>query len=506
MPTTIPYDPSLVLGNIVNQEKLENLTQISKLQAPVDAAEDELNSFISMKRSIDMTIQEMIEMNIDSEDLIKESQQVGQKIQQAAIKFAKTKLDAEKNIQPLKSKISTVNDSVESPIDYNKTQIKKMPLSADSMTMNCQYFAFDQNEQDSSTHAATVAAFVSDSVNEFGDKFSSEAKTSAQSQMNSQHSRHSISGTLVVSIKCTHKEAALLAPFILNVDKGVEVWNQMFPKDKIDTGSPANLAMTQAKQASNGKQNTIELLSGATYGSCFIGMVHTLNTTETSSSQTMYSVAESLQGQFEVGGWFADVSGGFGVDSSFSGSAKNLLSTQNISSHCTLITMGSIASIKSNQVQMAVKGFTNDDAAKNMAALQQMQNETAKDMNSSIASSASNARSGQQMVSLQTAKVQGVLSGLSDIDSQSNKMIDTNSMMDAMEDYINKCLDGHIGVPINYYLKSITKAEITHSWLKKYYPSKFNQAGSIDDSGSSSNSASSSSDSDTDGGGDTSGS
>ena len=43
MPSTIPYDPSLVLGNIVSQAKLDNLVAISAAQAPADAAEDTLH-------------------------------------------------------------------------------------------------------------------------------------------------------------------------------------------------------------------------------------------------------------------------------------------------------------------------------------------------------------------------------------------------------------------------------------------------------------------------------
>jgi hypothetical protein len=180
MPSTIPYDPSLVLGNIVSQAKLDNLVAISALQAPVDAAEDTLNSFIALKRSIDMTVQEMINMEIDPADLIKESQDVGTQIKTAATDYAKAKLEAEKSIQPLKAKIRTVNDEVESPIDYNKSQLKQMALAADSLKMNSQYFAFDENAQNSTTHAATVAGFVSDQLSVFGDSYSSEARTSAQ--------------------------------------------------------------------------------------------------------------------------------------------------------------------------------------------------------------------------------------------------------------------------------------------------------------------------------------
>jgi hypothetical protein len=51
-----------------------------------------------------------------------------------------------------------------------------------------------------------------------------------------------------------------------------------------------------------------------------------------------------------------------------------------------------------------------------------------------------------------------------------------------MEDYINKCLQGNIGLPINYYIKPITKSQLAQLWLSKYYPSKLTAIGSGDDS------------------------
>ena len=56
MPTSIPYDPSLVLGNVVHPEKMIVLENISALQAPVDAAEANLNSLITRKHPIKYTL------------------------------------------------------------------------------------------------------------------------------------------------------------------------------------------------------------------------------------------------------------------------------------------------------------------------------------------------------------------------------------------------------------------------------------------------------------------
>ncbi|MCT4581487.1 MAG: hypothetical protein N4A35_08730 [Flavobacteriales bacterium] len=478
MPTTIPYDPSLVLGNIVHPDRLQNLLEISAAEAPVDAAEETLNSYIAMKRSLDMTIQEMVNMKIDASDLMQETEKVGKQVQQAAVNFANTKLAAEQKIQPLKAKVQGVHANVESPVDYNKTQIKKMPLSADSLKMNCQYFAYDKNTQTSGTHSAAVSGFAADEVSWFGDSYGGQVSSSVQAQMNSQHSRHSIAGTLVVSITCTHKEAALLAPFILDVDKGIRVWNSIYPDDMIKTNSITNMAETAMLSATEGEKS-FSVLSGATYGSCFIGMVHILNTSQTTSSQVMDTMAESIKAQFKYGGWFAEETGSFGVDSSFSNDAKNLLSTQKISSHCSLVSMGSIPSIKSNQVEMGVQGFTQDDAAKSMKALQEMQNANAGTMDT-VNSAAQKARDGKRLVNIQATKVKSVLSGLHQIDKESNKMIDTNSLMDALQDYVNKCIKGNIGVPINYYLKPITKSQLAGMWMTKYYPDQYQKVSGDD--------------------------
>ena len=465
---------------------MANVVAIAKEQQPADDAEDELNSMISLKRSIDMTIQEMIEMNIDVEGILTESEEVNTGVQNAAINYAKLKISSQKAIQPMKAKMHSVSSSVESPIDYNKSALKSLPLASDSMKMNCQYFSFDQNSQTSASHAATVASFVSDTVKMSGfygsGKESSEASASAQSQVNSQHANHSVAGTLVVTITATHKNALVWAPYIMDVDKSVRCWNALNPDDMIDPTKPDDAAKI-LKKANTKDDKSFNILSGVTFGSSFVAMVHVLNTTSTSSSQSMVSVAASMQETFEVGSWFASASGGFGVSSTFSNSAKNLLSQNNVTSHASIITMGIIPSIKSNTLKTAVKGFSDFSPDKAMESLAKLQGATAG-ANKTVGSDAKAAREGGQMISLQNSKISSVLSGVSDLDEQANKIIDTNSVMTALDDYIDRCVQGgdNLGVPINYYLKPITQSEIVEAYLNKYYPNKFTHFGSPDDS------------------------
>ncbi|MCM1308895.1 MAG: hypothetical protein NC223_09890 [Butyrivibrio sp.] len=470
MPSVIPYDPSIALGNIVDPAKLENLEKISEANAPIDVAENKMNELISLKRSIDNTIQELGSMHINTDELYEESREVGRQIEEAAVSYAKTKLEAKKNILEIKS-ASTVNASWESPLDYTRTEIKKMPLSADSMNMNVQYFSLEQNAQSAKTQSENIRSFISGEFKFLGNDFAEQASKAAASQLNSQYSRHDIGGTLVIAASCTHKDAALLAPCVIDVDKAINIWNAMYSDDTLKPDDPLSIIRT-ASEANTANERSMTIVSGATYGSCFVGMVHILNTGVTMSFEQMTSVVDKVQEQCKTASWFAGMSGGFGLDSQFARDIKNLLSTQNISSHCTITTKGSIPLIKSNNVKMAVKEFAQFDGASAMEKIAALQNATGSACDS-MDKSAQSARTGQQMVSLQTAQIQGVLSGLKDIDSEGNKIIDINSMMNALDDYVSKALAGQLGMPINYYLKPITKSQLAQMWVNKYFPNNF---------------------------------
>lgn len=470
MLSVIPFDSSIALGNIVDPTRLKQLERISAKQAPIDNAEEEMNSLITLKRSLDTTVNELKNMNIDVSELVTESAEVGEQIKNAAVEYAKIKLASKKDIQQIRAE-AQVSANWESPLDYNKTQIKKMPLSADSMNMNVQYFSIDQNNQSSVTQSESIQAFISSEFRFLGDEFSDQASKAAASQVNSQYSRHDILGTLVIAVSCTHKDAALLAPCVIDVDKAIRIWNAMYNDDMLKTDNPSDM-MDIATKSQTEQENAMTIISGATYGSCFIGMVHVLNSTTTVSSEKMKSIAESIQDQCKIESWFYDVTGGFGVSEQFASNVKNLLSAQNVSSHCTIATRGSIPSIKSNQVKIAVQQFSTFDAKSSMESIATLQNATAS-AKDSVDASAEKARTAGQMVSLKNAQVKGVLTGLSEIDDKNNKIIDINSLMTAFEDYVDKALKGSLGMPINYYVKPITKSQLAEMWVDKYFPNKF---------------------------------
>lgn len=393
----------------------------------------------------------------------------------AATNYATAKITAEKEIRPLRREMQTVHSQAESPVDYTKTEIKTMPLATDSISMNVQFFSVEDNDEDGVAHASNVGAFVSQSLDIFGTKFQQQASSAAQSQTARQYKKHTTTGTLVISATCTHKNASVLAPCILNVDKGIRAWNRIFTEagDQIKTDSLKDMkGLIEAERSADPDSlKGLSIVSGMTYGSSFVGMVHITNTKTDEVMQKLSSVAASLQAQMNAGAWYEDLAGGFGVNETFGNEVKSLLSSQNITSHVTLISMGVIPSIASNTVEMGVSKFAEFDPKSSMEAIASIQNATAASQ-STIGEAADSARLGQKMVSLKANDIKASLSALGDIDAAQNKVLDINSLMTALEDYVKKVAEADSGVPLNYYLTNITKGMLAEMWVAKYFPKK----------------------------------
>lgn len=139
MPSSIPYDPSLVLGNLVHPDRIKNLKEMSDIQAEADAAQEHMNALVSAKRSLDMTKNEFRNMGIDEEKISKidgKLKNLDDQIIKAAGEYLDAKLGVEDKLVPYRSKIGEVDYAPESAVDFVRTEIKSMPLSTRS-TWTC---------------------------------------------------------------------------------------------------------------------------------------------------------------------------------------------------------------------------------------------------------------------------------------------------------------------------------------------------------------------------------
>lgn len=472
MPTSIPYDPSLTLMSVVSEAALKNVEAIAALQEPVNAAHDALNSLISSKRGLTMTKTELKNLGVGTDALDSELSKLNQAVEKAAGDYAIAKMAAEPQIMTLRKNIRSVHQQIESPVDYLRSEIKNMPLAADTMNMDVQYFSFDSNSQNSAAYSAQIASYVSGAASSvFGVSQSMKIGNAASRQVSRQVSSHSIEGTLVLSVSCTHKNASIVAPFVLHIDKAIKVWNHLFPGKKLDPTSGSSMMQCAMNESREDKEK-FSIISGTTFGSSFVGMVHVLNSTNSSASESLEAAAMSMQRTMDAGGWFARAEGKVGVDSKFASDVKNLLSQQNVQSHVTVLTMGVIPSMVANEVSIAVEKFANFDPKSNMEAVAAMQNATSSDQ-ATVQSMAEASRTGGQASEIKGKAIESSLSALATIDDGKNKILDVNSMMTALEDYLRKAADGHAGVPINYYLKDIDQKMLAQMWAAKYYPGKF---------------------------------
>jgi len=103
VPSTTPYDPAIVLGNLVEMKRHEVLAQIAAIQAPADAAKDMLNALIVTKRSLDMTSQEVAPLGIDTTELDAQRARLSILISEADGSYAKAKEKAVKDTQALRA-------------------------------------------------------------------------------------------------------------------------------------------------------------------------------------------------------------------------------------------------------------------------------------------------------------------------------------------------------------------------------------------------------------------
>ena len=327
MPSTIPYSPSLTLGSVITPSVMEALIKISQAQAPIDAAQENLSSLISLRRSLDMTRQELVDMRISPAELDASLIKVNADIDAAASHYAAVRMAQEDALLELRSGMPPVMAGPESPVDFNyeRTQIKQVAIGADNLKLEVQYFSFNENAQDAHNQLNKVRSFITASASTAGSDAngaSLEVANAATEQISQQISNHNIAGTLVIAASCTHRNASMLAPLYLDVDKAIRVWNAVYRSDDTKIRTDSKSLATIVSEAGKPEEPAMHIVSGATYGSSFIGMVHVLRSEDTTSFQSVQAQAGSLQASFKFELGLAGASGQTGIESSVATTSK----------------------------------------------------------------------------------------------------------------------------------------------------------------------------------------
>ncbi|MBA4214295.1 MAG: hypothetical protein C0449_14575 [Polaromonas sp.] len=466
MASSIPFDhPSLVLGHVVNTDLLSRLEKIASLQAKTDAAFERMNSFIAMRRGLSMTINELVSLGVDITELNTRIKALNQHVSDAARDYMTARITNDTGVQQLREEVAAIENvaGLESPLDFTGVAVERLPLASDSIKIDLQYFSYGSNDDSSATAIANIEGLIRESTSSLGPAGRDVPKTAA-AQVHQQLKNHSLVGTIVITASATHRSSAMLQPLTLDVDKAVEVWNSVHSKAGEGINTADLSAMIQASEAlgSAADANSLTLLTGANYGSSFIGMVHMVNN-EMAGTGLGADQEEAMQEQLRLGGWLKAATGGFGVDESVLDNVRKLLSTQNVSTHVNLIVLGSVPSLASSRLRMGVSALLDDPKQASAAGQSGESRQTASSM-------ADTSLKGGQQVALHSGLMQGVIQGLGTIDHGSNKVVDLNTLMNAFDNYITQVSDAKsVGIPISFFFKKISKAHIARLWLDKYF-------------------------------------
>jgi hypothetical protein len=462
MPSAIAYNhPSLVLGNIVDTKLLDFMSQMSRRQSDIDAAHDTLNSLVQMKRSIAMTVNELKEMNIDMSETEKRQTDIDNKIKKLAANYMSIRMDGEEKIQQIIADINKmeIKNDLESIVDFSSSVLKTYPLSSESLNMDSQFFSFDGDVQNDMM--ANIEKFVRTSTGNnraISDKTASEVS----SQITSQIQNHNISGTLIIVASCTHRNVQMFQPLIIDPDKAVLVWNNIFNGDKIILPR----TMDKLPELQNDKlDNSLSVIVGATYGSSFVGMVHILKS-ETNRIDDFEKIKANLENKLRIGGWMENNAGGFGINESVLNDVKAILSSRDITCHISIITAGAIPSIKSKELSLSMSKLINYDekTITNVVNIGKAETPTTD-------SDAKEAQEKAMELKMQNERLNAIIKNMSSIDRDKNKAMDINTLMDAFENYITSISAKNeiVGSPVSFHVKRITKADIYTLWSKKYF-------------------------------------
>mmetsp|Transcript_10150 Transcript_10150/g.14902 ORF Transcript_10150/g.14902 Transcript_10150/m.14902 type:complete len:503 (+) Transcript_10150:117-1625(+) len=483
--SSIPADPSMVLGQIVNQKKLQTLKELGKILEPQQDAREKLNSLMLANYNLKELYHELGNMGASETiqpilaDMKKKMDKLKEDTAHAAVDLANKTISCQTAAaakRTEKTGESTISDAPESPFDMNSIRVTSKPFATDSINFDVQYFS---NEKTTDVSSA-VSQFVSDTLgkNQTGTQ---KAAGDAKKAVEGQYSYHKIEGTMVIVASCTHKKMNVVEGN-LDAQKTLNAWNKLFPDDYLTT-SPRDIFEAAKAKPSGDKKNTFRVLTGATYSSTFVGFVHILQEDESDSSQGSAAgkgsqkqdakqLQNALKEKINQELMLQDLIGGFGVSDDFLADAKALTSSSKITSHCSMICQGAIPNIGTKDYTSVMKSMqpnTADLIAKQQAIA------AAASSNGTSGTEGNRAQKGQEVLNLEKQHIEASFSALQQ-NNKTRKIMDMESLLDAFTDYLTiaRGSDGDNqaggGIPVNFYMKEIDKALVANTYVSQFYP------------------------------------
>jgi len=419
----VQYDPALYLGCIVKKDHLDYVEQVSKLHAQIDHKKDKVNMLKKVKEEF-----EILKFEIDFDKMERREdpvERIIERIKEAQEEYLE---EAIKNYDEIfKLTKPMVSSSVESPIDWTKSKLRSdLPISADTMKCDVRWFNVDNRAGGSEKQSEDVGAHIKASLSAFGASIGADASYDSKKDQQSLNSSKNVCSTLVLTCMCTHKNARTFAPCVFDLKKLVRAWNEMFPKDAISDQDVTKKGKTRKTE------NKMHMVAGASYSSAMVGTVTFKD--ESKKESNLDTEKTEMKGDLKIG--VAGVPEGMGPKLDVGGhnntskEVMNMLSNQTISVHFNLYCAGLIPNLEKQMLKTSVKMLSSFET---------------KDTSGNIGE-----------------KIGEILKGLGDRETSEAAVLNSTTMMNAFDNYINMSSSGDeaVGVPTNYFLKPITKSYI----------------------------------------------
>jgi len=227
-----------------------------------------------------------------------------------------------------------------------------------------------------------------------------------------------ISHTLVITCMCTHKNAITISPCVFDKARLEEAWNTQFQDNRIDE-----------EETKEHEGDKLYMVSGASYASALVGMVTFVNESKKQStldSEIWKKNFDSNMKCMKLLKALRPKKFKKEIKGSNLQEVMNMVANQTVSVHFNLYCSGLIPHLEKQKLETKIKLCQLD--TKNF---------------------------GDKMKELFAALGQG--------DTTKTSVLNVNTLMNAFDNYLSLASSGDttkIGVPVNYFLKPITKSLI----------------------------------------------
>lgn len=456
MSFSLPYDhPALVLGHIVPPTLLSLLDKIRSIQGRTDAALERMHSLMSMRRSLTMTMSEMMSMDIDVTALQERIEELNQAIAQAASDYIGKRLANDAAIQAERDRILDIDlsDLAESPLDFSRVLVKRLPLGSDNLQIDIQYFKHQGPEAPEGAVRARVEQMVRE--NTAGPpQQASELSKKAGTLVAQQQASHDLVGTLVITANAMHRNVAMLEPVKLDVAKSIDAWNASFGGAalRLNAADPMSMVKLASQTRGDAVDKSLTLLTGVVYGSSFVGMIHLVRSKMSPSGLSNGDIAAIME-RVRLSTAIKGESGGIGAEPSVLEEVRQMINDQGFTAHVSIISHGALTTPGARNVEKLVDKATQEPSRLPFPGVISVPG-------------ASAARAAQTATQAEAGKVSGLATTLSSIDKSNNADIDLGTLFTAFDNYLNAISAADsVGAPIGFYVKRINAAQIAREWL-----------------------------------------